>query len=494
VSKKEKAEEHDIIILGSGLGGLIAGALLSRHYRKILLLKERRCQPSFVREGYRFVPFSNFSERRLKRSLLQKISRTLDLPPLTGDRQDGSKAYGSSGKTKQESTFQVILPEARVDLFGQRSVYRREWKREFSKETDRIANFYKEMEHIRPLLTRMKSEGDPWSAFPIRPSPWIKRWLPFNSLPRERVSEKLSPFSQAFREFIRLQLISWGNLCSDQFPLYLAAYLLLQDEGGERISEIDLEEMKKKILEIFARSGGKIEEIEGVEKIERKWLRGFELSLKGETRALRSRFVLWNSPLHHLPHLLARKERKLSKWAERIQPRYALLPLFLGIDEKVIPVGMRDLLISILDLEKPYGGGNLLLIHLGPKADGESAPEGKRSVTVESLVPVERSDPHSLDEHLKGVMRHLHHLFPFLDHYLEFTDWSWAKEQLLCWSYPHFLYETNHDFNWGVGVVPARLSRSLYFVGKERFPYLGLEGEVLGGKLVAKQLMEKFKS
>jgi len=491
---RQKAEEHEIVILGSGLGGLIAGALLSRNNRKVLLLKERRYQPSFVREGYRFVPFSNFSEKLLKHSLLQKISHTLNLPPVTGDREDGRKADRRFGKTKQESAFQVILPKARVDLFCQRSIFRREWKREFSKEADRIANFYKEMERIAPLMRRMKSEGGSWSAFPIRSSPWIKRWLPFKSLPRERMNEKLSAFSKEFGEFIQLQLISWGNLYSDRFPLYLAAYLLLQDEGEEWTSQIDLERMEKIILEIFVLSGGKIEEIEGVEKIERKWLGGFTLSLKGETRVLRSRFLLFNSPLHHLSHLLGKKDRKLSRWREKIQPRYALLPLFLGIDEKVVPVGMRDLLVSILDLEKPYGGGNLLLLHLGPKGDGEWAPQGKRAVTVESLISVEQGDPGSLDEHLKGVMRHLDHLFPFLEDYVEFTDWGWAKEQFLCWSYPHFLYETNHDFKWGEGVVPARLSRNLYFVGKENFPYLGLEGEVISGRLVGKQLLEKFKS
>ena len=491
---RRKSEEHEIVILGSGLGGLIAGALLSRNNRKVLLLKERRYQPSFVREGYRFVPFSNFSERRLKHSLLEKITHTLNLPPVTGDQEDGRKADRRFGKTKQELAFQVILPKARVDLFCQRSIFRREWKREFSKEADRIANFYKEMERIVPLMRRMKSEGGPWSAFPIRSSPWIKRWLPFKSLPRERMNEKLSAFSKEFGEFIQLQLISWGNLYSDRFPLYLAAYLLLQDEGEEWISQIDLERMEKKILEIFALSGGKIEEIEGVEKIERKWWRGFALSLKGETRVLRSRFLLFNSPLHHLSHLLGKKEWKLSRWREKIQPRYALLPLFLGIDEKLVPVGMRDLLVSILDLEKPYGGGNLLLLHLSPKGDGEWAPEGKRAVTVESLISMEQWDPSSLDEQLKGVMRHLHHLFPFLEHYIEFTDWSWAKEQFLCWSYPHFLYETNHDFKWGEGVVPARLSKNLYFVGKENFPYLGLEGEVISGRLVGKQLLEKFKS
>ena len=491
---EQKGEEHEVVILGSGLGGLIAGALLSKRNHKVLLLKEKRYQPSFVREGYRFIPFSNFSEKLLKLPLLQKVSQTLNLPSLMGDRGEGKKADRKFGKPKQEVAFQVILPKSRVDLLSQRSIFQRELKREFPKEMGRIEDFYKEMDQIRPLLKRRNSEGDSWSVFPIRPSPWIKRWLPFTSLPREKISEKLSPFSREFREFIRLQLICWGNLYSDRFPLYLTAYLLLNDKGEGWISQSDLEGMEKKILESFVQSGGKIEEIEEVERIERGGWRKFTLSLKGEAKTFRSKFLILNSPLHHLSYLLRRKERKLSRWRNKIQPRYALVPLFLGIDERAIPVGMKDRLVSILDLEKSYEGGNLLLLHLSPKGDGAWAPEGKRALTVESLIPVEKWSPSSLEEHLKGVMEHLHRLFPFLERSIEFADSSWVKGQFLCWSYPHFLYETNHDFKWGDGVVPARLSRNLYFVGKENFPYLGLEGEILNGWLVGKQILEKFKS
>jgi len=493
VSKKQEAEEHDVVILGSGLGGLIAAALLSRGNRKVLLLKEKRYQPFFEREGYRFVPFSNFSEKRLKHSLSQKISEILKLPSLSGDREGGRKLDRKFGIPKQEVAFQVILPKGRVDLFSQRSLVRGEWKREFPKETGRIEQFYEEMEEIRPLLKRANSERDTWSVFPIRYVPWIQRGFPFKSLPRGRVIEKLSPFSKEFRKFVQLQLIAWGNLTSDQFPLYLASYLLLKDEGEEWIDQAELERMEKKILERFTQSGGEIEEIEGVEKIEGGGWRKFTLSLAGETRILRARFLVLNSPLHQLSYLMGRKERKLLRWREKIQPRYAMVPLFLGIEDKAVPVGMRDLLVSLLDLEKPYGGGNLLFLHLSLKGDKEWAPEGKRALTVESLVPVEKWNPSSLDEHLKGVMGHLHQLLPFIEPSIEFMDWSWAREQLLSWSYPHFIYQANRGFRWGDGVVPARLSRNLYFVGKEKYPYLGLEGEVLCGRLVGKQLLEKFK-
>jgi len=491
---RRKPGEHEIIILGSGLAGLVAGALLSRNNRKVLLLKERQYEPTFLRGDYRFYAFSNFSEGRLKQSLLQKVMEILNLPHGAGDQADGRKADRGSAKAEEKVAFQVILPKARIDLHCQRSIFARELKREFSKEVDRITHFYEEMERIARLMKRIKSEGGSWSAFPMNSSSWIKRWFPFRSLPKASMHQKLSSFSKEFEAFIQLQLSAWGNLCSDQFPFYLASYLLLQDEGEEWLSPLDLARMEKRILDQFILSGGVIEEIDGVEKIEKKWLDGFAVSLKGERKVLRSKYLVLNAPLHQLSHLFEKKERRLERWRNKIRPRYALFPIFLGIDEKVVPVGMKDLLVSVMDLEKPCDGGNVLYLHLGPRGNGECAPEGKRALTVESLISMEQKDTGSLEDHLQGVRRHLDHLFPFRESYVEFTDWTWAEEQRSCWSYPHLVYETKHDFKWAEGIVPTRLSRNLYFVGKENFPYLGLEGEILSGRIVGKKLLEKSRS
>lgn len=155
-------------------------------------------------------------------------------------------------------------------------------------------------------------------------------------------------------------------------------------------------------------------------------------------------------------------------------------------------MGMKDLLVSILDLNKPYERGNVLFLSLSPKGDKTEAPEGKRALTIQYLMPWDEWDALSLAEHQEGVMRHLKYLFPFLEKYIEFIECSWANEQFSHWSYPHFLYETKSDFHWREGVVPTRISRNLFFIGKENFPYLGLEGEVLSGLMVAQQILQKF--
>ncbi len=489
---KWQGDEYDVIILGSGLGGLIAGTYLSKEHHRVLVLKENQHHPSCEEKGYRFFPFSNFSEKRIKVALLKRVSKELDFPLFISDRGETWQGETKLKKPKQKVTFQVILPRARIDLFCQRSMLEMELEREFPKEIAQIENFYNEMEELQDLLKKEKAKEGPGSVFPIQPRSLIKRWWPFKGFSKGRMDERFAPFSREFREFIQLQLISWGNLYSDQFPISLANYILFHDGKNEWELEIDLESLKEKVLEKYFQSGGKIEEIEGLERLERGWRKGVTLSLKGHRRAFRSKFLIFNSPLHRLSTLLGKKGRLLSKWGERIPPRYVLIPLFLGIREKVVPVGMRDLLVSILDLNKPYEGGNLLFLNLSQKGDETEAPDRRRALTVESLMIPKKWDPDSFVEHQKGVMKHLYHLFPFLEEHIEFMDWDWANEQFPCWSYPHFFYETPSDFQWREGVVPNRISKNFYFIGKENFPYLGMEGEVLSGLMVAQQILEKY--
>jgi hypothetical protein len=152
---------------------------------------------------------------------------------------------------------------------------------------------------------------------------------------------------------------------------------------------------------------------------------------------------------------------------------------------------MKDLLISILDVEKSYQDGNVLFISLSPKGDETQAPSGNRALTVESLMRFEKWEQTLLVDYQYGVLRHLSHLFPFLESHIDFVDFKWASEHVPRWSYSHFLYGTTSDFDWGEGVVPVKLLKNVFFVGKENFPYLGVEGEILGGFMVAQRVLKK---
>jgi phytoene dehydrogenase-like protein len=484
--------EQEVIVLGSGLGGLVAGTLLSRNNHSVLLLREKGYQSSCAIKGYHFVPFSNLSEKCLKPGLIRKISQALSLSFLMGTREDGKQAKVVSDKSKHSPTFQVVLPKARIDILPQRSQSQREWKREFPKEAVKIEGFYNELDQIQDLFQKGNGKKKPSGfSFPFQKHSFIKKIFSPDPFPKGEVDKKLLPFSREFREFIQLQLISWGNFYSDRFPISLAAHVLF-DETNELNSDIDIEKLEKEILSQFLRSGGRIEEIDRVKEIKPWRRKGFTLNLEGNPEVFRSQFLIINSPLHRISPFLGKKGKRLLKWGEKIKPLYVITPLFLGIHEKVIPVGMKDLLISLLDLEKPYEDGNLLFLSMSPKGDKTKAPEERRALTVEGLINVGKWEQNRLVDYRQGVMKHLVHLFPFLENYIEFDDFQWISDHVLKWSYSHFLYESTSDFYWREGVVPMRMSKNIYFVGKENFPYWGVGGEVFGGLTVAQQILRKY--
>ncbi|OGP88946.1 MAG: hypothetical protein A2157_06235 [Deltaproteobacteria bacterium RBG_16_47_11] len=484
--------EQEVIVLGSGLGGLVAGTLLSKNNHSVLLLREKGYLSSCAIKGYHFVPFSNLSEKCLKPSLIRKLSQTLGISFLMGAREDGKQAKVVSDKSKHRSAFQVVLPKARIDIFPQRSQSQREWKREFPKEAVKIEGFYRELDRIQDLFRKGIGKRKPSEfSFPFQERSFVKRIFSSDPFPNVEMGRKLLPFSKEFRQFIQLQLISGGNFFSDRFPISLAAHVLF-DETNELNSDMDIEKLEIEVLNQFSRSGGRVEEIDSVKEIKPWGRKGFTLNFEGNPEVFRSQFLIINSPLHRISPFLGKKEKGLLKWGKKIKPLYVITPLFLGIHEKVIPVGMKDHLISLLDLEKPYEDGNLLFLSMSPKGDRTRAPEGRRALTVEGLIDAEKWDETHLVNYQQKVMKHLFHLFPFLENYIEFVDFQWVSDHFSKWSYSHFLYESTSDFYWREGVVPIRMSKNMYFIGKENFPYRGLGGQVFSGLTVARQILKKY--
>ena len=488
---KWMGNEQEVIVLGSGLAGLVAGTLLSKNNHSVLLLKEKGYQSSYSTKGYHFGPFSNFSEKCLKPSLVRRVSQALNLSLLMGTREDGKQAKAAPDRSRQRASFQVILPRARIDVFRDRLLLQKEWKREFPEEAQRIEGFYNELDQIEQLLQKVRGKKNTSPFFPFRERRFLTKLFSSDPLPKEGVEEKLSAFSREFREFVRLQLISRGNFYSDQFPLSLATQILF-DGANEPNSDFDLEKLETEILNQFLRSGGRIVEIEGVREVSFGWRKEFTITSEGNPAAFRSQFFIMNCPLHRVSSFLGKKGKGILKWEKKIKPLYMLIPLFVGVDEKVIPVGMKDLLVSVLDPEKPYGDGNVLFLSLSPKGDKTKAPEGKRALTVESLIEVEKWGQINLTDYQRGVMKHLYSLFPFLEQYTELVDFQWASDHVSRWSYSHFLYEPCSDFYWREGMVPIKMSKKICFVGKENFPYWGVGGEILGGLTVAQQILKKY--
>ena len=237
-----------------------------------------------------------------------------------------------------------------------------------------------------------------------------------------------------------------------------------------------------------------MKEIGAVERVERKWRKGFTVALEGDRRVFQGRSLILNAPLHAFAGLLGRRGKSLSRMAGKGPSPVSPLPRLFGNSRK--GGSCRHERPSCLDPRSPKTLRRRKCPLPRSQSEGRrvAAPEGCRALTVQSLVPYDafRSwNQVSFASHQESVMKHVNRLIPFLDRFLEFADFDWAREQVRRWSYPHFIYEAVDGFDWRKGLVPNRLSRDLYFIGKENFPYLGLEGEVLSGLRVAREMLEK---
>ncbi len=489
---RHNRNEYEVLIIGSGLAGLIAAVLLAKENLSVLILREEGYSSSYQKGGYRFQSFSNFSEKRIGLNLLKRLSQRLDISFLENQRKSLDDVEVSIKNQAQELDLQVILPNGRIDISGERFLFEREWEREFPKDVENIRVFYDRIENFCKKLDSFEKKATLDPLFPFHSHSWW-RWASFDSFPKGNINKKLLSFSKEFREFLKLQIISLGNLLPDRLPIASVYYLLSKSMKDRYAIDIDLEDLNKNILKKFLKLGGEIEEIKGIERLDLNGERGLKTISTSEGIRFRSRYLILNLPISGLQKLLGERPKSLSKLGKRTHPVYTIIPAFIGIKEDVVPVGMQRLITSLSNLEGDYGKGNLLFIYLSPKNDETYAPEGRRALIAQSLISQGRWDQDSIIEQRKGVMKHLGYLFPFIEEFIEFIDWSWVEAHYSCWSYPHFLYGTERDFRWREGIIPTRISDGIYFLGKENFPYIGLEGEVIGGFMVGKEIIERHR-
>jgi len=477
-------KRYETIVIGTGIGGLFAAALMAKRGISILILKEKGYEPYLEKSGYRFVPFSNFTEKNLSKKLIELVFEELEIS------SSFSSIHLEESEKSKEVYYQVILPENRIDVLNNKEIFETELKREFKSEIKRILKFYDEIGDFRTILRNIKSTEVPAEFFPLRKYNPLRNWFLNIFFKRKDVRKRLVSFSEEFREFIKLQLISHGNLLSDQFSLLISTYILTR--GVEGIDKsIDIERLKSKIINKYLDSGGEIEEIEKIKNIERRFKERFLINLSEEDRVLESKFLILNCPFRNILSFMKDEKGRIFKWKSLIRPYYVILPSFLGIQEKVVPVGMKDLIVSIFNPKRSYENGNLIYLSLSPKGNEEMAPRNKRALVVEYLIPFKNLNSRQKN-YKKDLMTHLNHIIPFLEDYIDFIDFDWAEEQLSFWSYPHFIYGNAFNFDWRSGIIPNRFLKNLFFVGKENFPYLGLEGEIISGYITARQILNQL--
>lgn len=200
--------------------------------------------------------------------------------------------------------------------------------------------------------------------------------------------------------------------------------------------------------------------------------------------------ITGGDPEDLLPVLPGGNARQYDKVLSRLAPSHFRYSIFLGVSSEVVPPDLAEHSILLGDDGEDVGG--CLLMSTTPESS-PLAPEGRRAITVSTLLPYEDDGSLPTDlESVAGVMLdRVKWLLPWLERHLEVmqiptsiepTDTNPLVIDPRPAAYTPALAPADDPVAAGLGVHMPH--KNLFCAGPAAFPALGLGGESLAGRLV----------
>ena len=168
---------YDVCVLGSGVGGAAAGALLSRRGFRVLLVDEGGASPTVADGGWLFP--AGPALRRSARALPAAEALLTDL----GLASDASHAL-----EPLEPPLQVLLPRHRLDLSPDPAALARGLRREWPADAERLAAGLARLTAAARLGGALLE-----SAPPLPPASLLDRWTLRQAARRAATAAGLDP-------------------------------------------------------------------------------------------------------------------------------------------------------------------------------------------------------------------------------------------------------------------------------------------------------------
>jgi phytoene dehydrogenase-like protein len=478
---------YDVCIVGSQLGGAVAGALLARRGYRVLHVDHDGTGGSYE-DGSYLLPwapaiFPSFRHVPAAEAALGELGFTADL-----------------GRALEPSTppLQLLLPRNRLDLLPDPARRTAELRREFRGDADRLeaalAQTVRQFDGATPFLKALPPF--PPDGFGERRA--LKKAIELAATaPGGGVDLDADPIAAAgdhpVLRALRFAQRTLGHLDGPPPPLATARLLGGALRGTFRLAS-GYEGLRDVLRRRIAEARGELLGAEGPPAI----AEGFDVDgsridavrLQGSSNAYVARaFILATdapSARRLLPEALWRKVPEL----EKIRATRQLLAVNLVVKAAALPPALGD---SVVAFAREDGGDGLedaiLLQVLPARRDtkkgtaGELVPD-ERVVCAAGFVSADARGEAVLAGHARQVRDVLADLIPFFERHL-------VRESVPVLAGPadrrgsrlasHPLYEVGLDQALGVTGLAPRALKNLVFAGREVVPGLGVEGEFHAG-------------
>ncbi|TAF05388.1 MAG: C-3',4' desaturase CrtD [Nostocales cyanobacterium] len=383
------SKQSRVIVIGAGIGGLTAAALLAHRGYSVLILDQALvpggCASTFKRQGFSFdvgaTQVAGLEPGGIHHRIFSELN--IDLPEAT----------------PCDPACAVFLPGESTPINVWRDAEK--WKQERQKHFPESESFWQllatlfnaswEFQGRDPVLPP-RNLWDLWQLTQaVRPSTFIT--APFTLF---TVGDALRLYGlgndKRLRTFLDLQLKLYSQVSAEETALLYAATALSVSQSPQGLYHLQgsMQVLSDRLVESLERDGGKLLMRHTVEKINVENNQANSVVIRnqktGEIWTQTADHVIANVTVQNLVELLGEKAPSGYKQrVEKLPPASGAFVVYLGVDKSAIPDQCPPHLQFLYDINRPIGENNSLFVSVSHEGDGR-APAGKATIIASSFV------------------------------------------------------------------------------------------------------------
>lgn len=390
-----------LVVVGGGIGGLTAGALLAKSGYQVTIydgaVVPGGCASTFKRRGFTFDVGATQVAGLEPGGIHQRIFQELDIEPPQATYCDPACAVFLPGESQP------------INVWRNKAKWREERNRQFSGSErfwqlmSRLFEASWQFQGRDPVLPP-RNLWDLWQLISaVRPNTLIT--VPFTLM---TVGDALKLYGlyedKRLKTFLDLQLKLYSQVNADETALLYAATALAVSQSPQGLFHLQgsMQTLSDRLVAGLEKYGGKLLMRHSVEKIHTQAGRVTGVMVRnqktGKTQTVPAEEVVANVPVQNLMELLDSNSFTASGWRSKLVNNYyrrvekSLQPsgafvVYLGVKREAIPQHCPPHLQFLYDAEGIIGENNSLFVSVSQPGDGR-APEGCATVIASTFTDV----------------------------------------------------------------------------------------------------------
>ncbi|MBN2168915.1 MAG: FAD-dependent oxidoreductase [Actinobacteria bacterium] len=374
-------EKYEVVVVGSGIGGLCTAAILAREGLDVLVI-EKSHQPGGMCTSFKIDDFtfdlavstlSGLGEIGFHtlRTLFDFLRQQVDVMPCV-------------------SPHRIHFGDITTDLHQDTDALTSELGALFPSQAGSIISLMRELEHI--YLATLECSGPP---LPREEESFSQRWQTFNKHPVSKL--RCSQYKRISAKKILLKYLSdpvaiaffdadlfynTGYHLEELSSIQAALSIMDRQIGGAHYPIGSSQQIPDRLERSIIKHGGQVVFKTAVEEITIESGKATGVILSGG-RKVKADAVVSDNSLVDLYCKLVKKENlkpATVAWSETLEPTRGVVTLYLGVTEDVVPAGTKPNTIVINEPKRDPGG--FISVNIPSMYDHNLAPAGHHSLTI----------------------------------------------------------------------------------------------------------------